>query len=108
MLLPSTGPILPGTVIIVGMMLLSIVGLMSYPVSCLNMRRQDPKISRDQGIAAALGEIGPSVVLGAFTTFLGIMPMAFANSSIFRVFFRMFLTIVTFGVSQSGTNRKYS
>ena len=50
-------------------------------------------------IANALGEIGPSVMLGAATTFLGIMPMAFANNEIFRVFFKMFLVIITFGVS---------
>ena len=37
--------------------------------------------------------------MGATTTFLGIMPMAFAQNAIFRVFFKMFLVIITFGVS---------
>ena len=50
-------------------------------------------------IANALGEIGSSVMMGAATTFLGIMPMAFANNVIFRVFFKMFLVIISFGVS---------
>eukprot|EP00752_Nemacystus_decipiens_P014689 g13085.t1 len=58
---------------------------------------QDPTIAKDLRIGRALGEIGPSVVVGAITTFLGIMPMAFANNVIFRVFFRMFFVIITFG-----------
>lgn len=53
---------------------------------------------KDMRVANALGEIGPSVMLGAATTFLGIMPMAFAQNAIFRVFFKMFLVIITFGV----------
>lgn len=60
--------------------------------------RQDPTVSKNVRIARALGEIGPSVVVGAFTTFLGIMVMAFASNVIFRVFFKMFLIIITFGV----------
>lgn len=37
-------------------------------------------------------------MVGAATTFLGIMPLAFANNVIFRVFFKMFLVIISFGV----------
>ncbi|CBJ26527.1 conserved unknown protein [Ectocarpus siliculosus] len=59
---------------------------------------QDPSIPKDARIADALGEIGPSVMVGAATTFLGIMPLAFANNVIFRVFFKMFLVIISFGV----------
>lgn len=58
---------------------------------------QDPSISKDTRIAGSLGEIGPSVILGASTTFVGILPMLFANNVIFRVFFKMFLIIITFG-----------
>ncbi|CAM9472819.1 unnamed protein product [Ascophyllum nodosum] len=54
-------------------------------------------IPKDARIADALGEIGPSVMIGAATTFLGIMPLAFANNVIFRVFFKMFLVIISFG-----------
>lgn len=50
-------------------------------------------------IADALGEIGPSVIVGACTTFVGILPMAFASNVIFRVFFKLFLCIIAFGVS---------
>ena len=61
-------------------------------------KHQDPNIAKDLRIADALGEIGPSVMVGAATTFVGIMPLAFASNEIFRVFFRMFLIIITFGV----------
>ena len=59
---------------------------------------QDPNISKDDRIANALGEIGPSVLVGAMTTFLGILPLVAANNVVFRVFFRLFLVIVSFGV----------
>ncbi|CAM9498503.1 unnamed protein product, partial [Laminaria digitata] len=58
---------------------------------------QDPEIEKELRIGRALGEIGPSVTIGAATTFLGIMPMAFASNSIFRVFFKMFIVIIIFG-----------
>ncbi|CAM9737467.1 unnamed protein product [Ectocarpus sp. 13 AM-2016] len=58
---------------------------------------QNPSIPKDVRIAEALGEIGPSVIVGAATTFLGIMPLAFASNVIFRVFFKMFLVIISFG-----------
>lgn len=41
-------------------------------------------------------EVGPAVVCGIGTTFLGILPLAFANSEIFRVFFRLFLNIISY------------
>ena len=61
-------------------------------------KTQEANISKDARIADALGEIGPSVMVGAATTFLGIMPLAFASNAISRVFFRMFLIIISFGV----------
>merc|ERR1719198_2124780 len=44
-------------------------------------------------------EMGPSVLLGASSTFIGVLPMVFANSAIFRIFFKMFVAIVLFGVA---------
>ncbi|CAN0362617.1 unnamed protein product, partial [Laminaria digitata] len=58
---------------------------------------KDRNTPKDARIADALGEIGPSVMVGAATTFLGIMPLAFASNVVFRVFFKMFLIIITFG-----------
>ena len=45
-----------------------------------------------------LQEIGPPVFLGGLTTFLGIAPLAAANSNIFRTFFKMFLGIIVYGL----------
>ncbi|KAJ1422063.1 patched [Ochromonadaceae sp. CCMP2298] len=44
-----------------------------------------------------LVEIGPAVLLGCSTTFLGTMPLAFADSVIFRTFFKMFFLIIVLG-----------
>ena len=44
-------------------------------------------------------EIGPSVAMGCCSTFLGILPLAFAGSELFRIFFKMFLSIIVLGVS---------
>ncbi|CAM9724445.1 unnamed protein product, partial [Hapterophycus canaliculatus] len=60
---------------------------------------QDATRPTDIRIAHGLGEIGPSVIVGAATTFVGIMPMAFATNHVFRVFFKMFLIIIGFGAS---------
>ncbi|CAN0336892.1 unnamed protein product [Ascophyllum nodosum] len=58
---------------------------------------QSPATPKDAQIANALGEVGPSVMLGAATTFLGILPMAFASNFVFRVFFKIFILIIAFG-----------
>ena len=63
--------------------------------------KQSTAIPKDSRIASALGEIGPSIMVGAATTFLGIMPMAFASYFIFRVFFRLFIIIISFGVRRA-------
>lgn len=51
----------------------------------------------DERISRALAEMGPAVVMGAATTFIGIIPLAAAKSQVFRVFFRMMLGVVVFG-----------
>mmetsp|Transcript_22470 Transcript_22470/g.37797 ORF Transcript_22470/g.37797 Transcript_22470/m.37797 type:complete len:605 (-) Transcript_22470:1098-2912(-) len=53
--------------------------------------------SPDERLKACLVEIGPSVLLGCSTTFLGTMPLAFANSVIFRTFFKCFFLIISLG-----------
>lgn len=58
--------------------------------------QEDPNISKAARIADAMGEVGPSVMLEAVTTFLGIMPLAFANNVMFRTVFKnvMFIIII--------------
>eukprot|EP00755_Sulcionema_specki_P013993 Sspe_Gene.55505::Locus_30525_Transcript_1_1_Confidence_1.000_Length_2994::g.55505::m.55505 len=46
----------------------------------------------------ALYTMGPAVLNGAFSTFLAIIPFAFAVSWAFRVFFKMFALVICFGV----------
>ena len=48
-------------------------------------------------IRMAFREVGPSVVMGIFTTFVAILPLSMANAQIFRVFFKMFFNIVVLG-----------
>lgn len=67
----------------------------------MHARQHDYKADKEERIAAALGEISPSAVIGAATTFLGIMPMAFASNFIFQVFFRVFPIIIALGVSST-------
>jgi len=45
-------------------------------------------------VEAALSHIGPSVLLGASTTLIGVLPLGFASSYIFRIFFKMFIATI--------------
>jgi hypothetical protein len=55
-----------------------------------------PKAER---AAAALREIGMSVFRGGGSTFLGIILLAFAQSAVFRLFFKMLFSIIILGMS---------
>ena len=46
----------------------------------------------------ALGKIGGSVFLGGLSTFLGMMPTGFASSTVFQIFFKMFVGVVFLGL----------
>ena len=56
--------------------------------------------TRQQRAYAALSEMGASVLVGIATTkFIGVIVLAFAPSSLFRLYyFRMYLFIIIFGV----------
>jgi hypothetical protein len=58
---------------------------------------QDAKLSNMERIRGALTEIGPAVLVGCCTTFIGIIPLAAASSEIFRTFFKMFVGIILYG-----------
>lgn len=55
----------------------------------------DSKLERVQ---ATMKEIGMPVLLGGLTTVLGVVPLAFASSTIFRTFFAMLFGTALFGV----------
>ena len=59
--------------------------------------RQSHTLTPDERMVTAMTEIGPSVLLGCTTSLLGMSPLIFANSTIFRTFFRMFLSIIIYG-----------
>ncbi|XP_028412075.1 patched domain-containing protein 3-like isoform X2 [Dendronephthya gigantea] len=46
----------------------------------------------------ALKNAGASVIMGGFSTFLGMIVTAFASSAVFRIFFKMFFGIVVLGL----------
>ena len=52
--------------------------------------------ARAHRLGLALNDVGPSVCNGIATTILGITPLAFAGSAVFRVFYRMFLNIILY------------
>ncbi len=53
--------------------------------------------ANNRKIHDALVEIGPSIILGCFTTFLGVCPLGASSSVIFRIFFKMFVSIILSG-----------
>ncbi len=63
----------------------------------MNFMRQ--KGSRGVRSRRALGEMGSSVLVGiTFTKFIGVIVLAFANSTLFKLYyFRMYLFIIIFG-----------
>ncbi|CAM9197033.1 unnamed protein product [Chrysoparadoxa australica] len=75
----------------VGLVVDYVVHVMHY------FMQQDPDIPREDRVKSTLREIGPSVLCGITTTFLGVLPMALAKNLIFQTFFRMFVSIVTLG-----------
>ncbi|XP_078372535.1 patched domain-containing protein 3-like [Oculina patagonica] len=56
------------------------------------------KVTANERVVDALSTLGASVFMGGFSTFLGMVVLAFASSEIFRIFFRMFLGIVVLGL----------
>lgn len=49
-------------------------------------------------MAKALAEVGGAVAVGGLTTFIGVLPLFFASSWVYRVFFKLFLSIVVLGI----------
>lgn len=81
-------------------MIISVGLVVDYTVHIVhNYGLQDQTLPRNERVRATLNEMGPSVLLGALSTFLGVMPLALAQSSLFRTFFKMFVAIVLSGVA---------
>jgi len=58
---------------------------------------QEPFLSRNERTVLAMKQIGLPVAKGIFSTFIAVLPLAFASSNVFRTFFKMFLAILIVG-----------
>lgn len=56
------------------------------------------KETANKRVVDAVSTLGASVFMGGFSTFLGMLVLVFASSEIYRIFFRMFVGIVLFGL----------
>jgi Niemann-Pick C1 protein len=54
--------------------------------------------TREDRVRTVLHTMGQSIMLGGFSTFLGVLPLSFSSSEIFRTFFVTFIGIIVFGV----------
>ncbi|CAM9426094.1 unnamed protein product [Chrysoparadoxa australica] len=85
---------------ITGIQMIIAIGLVvDYMVHVLHyFQHQDNTLHPEQRVINSLQEIGPSVLMGAGTTFAGILPMSLADNEVFQIFFRMLFSTVILGV----------
>lgn len=55
--------------------------------------------TRNDKVKETLETIGASILMGAFTTFLGVIPLAFSTTKVFKMVFICFLAMVLLGVA---------
>lgn len=55
--------------------------------------------SKQKRANLSLGEMGPAVFNGGFSTFLAFFPLAFSESYLFKTFFKIFFLVSLFGLS---------
>eukprot|EP00928_Gymnodinium_smaydae_P047213 TRINITY_DN31492_c0_g1_i1.p1 TRINITY_DN31492_c0_g1~~TRINITY_DN31492_c0_g1_i1.p1 ORF type:complete len:907 (-),score=69.37 TRINITY_DN31492_c0_g1_i1:124-2817(-) len=60
---------------------------------------QDSSLSRNQRTVLTVQAMGSPVLMGGLSTLVAVLPLAFASSQVFRVFFRMLLCIVVVGIA---------
>jgi Niemann-Pick C1 protein len=73
------------------------IGLLVDFVIHVLLRFYEAPGNRREKIVDVLKTVGSSVLLGAVTTFLGTMPLAFSTSDIFHTIFIAFLALVVLG-----------
>ena len=56
-------------------------------------------ISRNDRVKHVINTMGKSILLGGFSTFLGVLPLSLSSSEVFQSFFYIFLGIVGLGAS---------
>lgn len=76
------------------------IGLMvDFLIHILLRYFESAAITRDAKVKDTLKTMGASVAIGGFTTFLGVLPLAFNTTGIFEVVFVTFLGLVGLGLS---------
>jgi hypothetical protein len=77
-------------ILAIGLMVDYLAHIMHYSTHAMPAATSGPKAQ----VTAAVCQIGPSVLLGASTTLVGVLPLGFASSYIFRIFFKMFIATI--------------
>lgn len=79
--------------------LIMAVGLsVDYTLHLVHRFQNMPGQTRVERVQMTLTGMGPAVVVGGFSTFLGVLPMTMATSVIFRTFMKMMFGTVVFGL----------
>lgn len=74
-----------------------VVDYMAHIVHHYSIQSSIDYPSNSEKLKVTMSEMAPSVFMGCFTTLLGVLPLSLASSTMFRMFFKMFLSIVVFG-----------
>ena len=79
--------------------LIMAVGLsVDYTLHLVHQFQHADGVTKVERVQKALTSMGPAVLVGGFSTFLGVMPMVGATSIIFRTFMKMMFGTVVFGL----------
>ena len=74
------------------------IGLMVDYIMHILLRYFESKGTREQKVIETLSTMGASILVGAISTFLGVMLLVFSTSEIIKNIFVSFIGLVTFGV----------
>ena len=74
------------------------IGLMVDFIMHILLRYYEAKGTREQRVVETLSTMGASILVGAISTFLGIMLLVFSTSAMINNIFVAFIGLVTFGV----------
>ena len=74
------------------------IGLMVDFIIHILFRYFESKGTREQRVVETLSTMGASILVGAISTFLGVLLLAFSTSAIIKNIFVAFIGLVTFGV----------
>lgn len=76
---------------------MSIGLLVDFLMHVLLRYYESPMEGREAKVKDTLKTMGSSILVGAISTFLGVIPLAFSSSSVFSTVFVAFIGLVTLG-----------